>query len=76
MVVGQQTPTHSPAESFSAVVSAACPADCTAADIVVLDSRKPVSALLTFSTAVGCIAARVDTVDNVPGTRQGALLMW
>ena len=78
MVVGKQTSTHSPAGSPAAAASSACPAINIAADIAVLDSGEAVSALLilTFSTPGGYMAARVDTVDNVPGKSQGARLLW
>ena len=78
MVFRKQTSTHTPAGSVAAAVSSACPAGSIAADIAALDSGKAVSAyrILTFSTPGGYIAARIDTVDYVPGIRQGARLLW
>ena len=68
---GQWAPTHPATGSSGATTSSACPAVSVTADIAVLDSGEAVTALLPF-TAGGCIAARIEAVDHVPGTRQSS----
>ena len=64
--LGQQPiPTDLSTGSSAATASSACSAGSIAADIIVLDSRKAVTALLTLSKTERCIATSTSTVDNV-----------
>ena len=68
--------TNRSARPAATTASSACPAVSITADITALDSGEAVAALLPLSTAGGSMAAMVDMVDNVHGTKRTSRLLW